>query len=297
MGAPGWRKGDMMPAHVLLTVLLLSLPALAMGEYRTIDEVVKAYSDESCKPCHAKVVEEWKASFHSQSILHSVGGIRNYIAVGLGKEWNKPLNRENLMRCMDCHAPQLKDASDSLIAEVGRLIVAAVDEKDEAKKASARKELGKLNVTCTVCHNMKAQIEKNLKGDPRPGVYYGPSGKPSPAHATEKSPALNTALFCGQCHGMHRAPDGDVIVCNTLYGSYQDAYRGSGGVETCQDCHMRKANRGHTFPGAYQAEIVREGIGLDVQAVGVKLHPGKWIPTAIVNVGLTNRAGHRIPDG
>jgi hypothetical protein len=60
---------------------------------------------------------------------------------------------------------------------------------------------------------------------------------------------------------------------------------------------MRKAGRGHTFPGAYQLEIVKEGIGLDAQVTGIRLHPGKWIPTAVVNVGLINRAGHRIPDG
>lgn len=60
---------------------------------------------------------------------------------------------------------------------------------------------------------------------------------------------------------------------------------------------MRKNNRGHTFPGAYQLDIVQEGIGLDAQIVGTKLHPGKWVPSIIANIGLINRAGHRIPDG
>ena len=92
-------------------------------------------------------------------------------------------------------------------------------------------------------------------------------------------------------------PDGDVVICNTLYESYQNAYKANGGTETCQDCHMKKNNRGHTFPGAYQLDIVQEGIGLDAQIVGTKLHPGKWVPAAIANIGLINRAGHRIPDG
>jgi len=277
--------------------LLLILPAAAWAEYSTIDEIAKAYGDETCRKCHEKIHDEWKASYHSQSIVHSAGGIRNFIVVGLGKEWNKPVSREHLMRCMDCHAPQLKDASESLIKEIAQLIVTSVDEKDEGRKAAAKKELLKLNVNCVVCHTMKISIEKNLKGAPKAGVFYGPSGKPSSAHGTEKSSVLSSALFCGQCHGMYNPPDGDIIVCNTLYGSYQDAYRANGGAETCQDCHMRKAGRGHTFPGAYQLEIVREGIGLDVQAAGIRLHPGKWIPTAVINVGLINRAGHRIPDG
>ncbi|HET6514605.1 MAG TPA: multiheme c-type cytochrome ExtKL [Thermodesulfovibrionales bacterium] len=282
---------------VLVIAAMVALPFAASAEYKTIDEVVKAYSDESCKTCHAKVYDEWKASYHAQSVVHSVGGIRNFIVVGLGKEWDKPVSKEHLMRCMDCHAPHLKDASESLIKEVAQLIVASVDEKDEGKKAAAKRELGKLNVNCVICHNTKVSIEKNLKGAPKEGVYYGPSGNPSPAHGTEKSSVITSAIFCGQCHGMYTPPDGDVIGCNTLYGSYQDAYRGNGGTETCQECHMEKANRGHTFPGAYQVEIVREGIGLDVQAAGIRLHPGKWVPTAIVNVGLINKAGHRIPDG
>jgi mono/diheme cytochrome c family protein len=177
------------------------------------------------------------------------------------------------------------------------MIVAAVDEKDEGKKAAAKKELAKLNVNCIVCHNSKISIAKNLVGTPKPGVYYGPTGKASPAHGTEKTPVISTALFCGQCHGIYTPPDGDFIGCNTLYGSYQDGFRGNGGTETCQDCHMKAGNKGHRFPGAYNVEMVREGIAVDVQAAGVKLTPGKWVPTVVVNVGLINNAGHRIPDG
>jgi mono/diheme cytochrome c family protein len=198
---------------------------------------------------------------------------------------------------MECHAPMLRDASEDLVKEVAGLILAAVDEKDAGKKAEAKKELDKLNVNCIVCHNMKVGAEKNLRGAPAPGVYYGPAGKASPAHKTEKSSTITSAIFCGQCHGMLGAPDGEWLVCNTLYGSYQDGYRGNGGTGTCQECHMKAKNRGHRFPGAYDAEILKDGIGLDVQAVGVNLTPGKWIPTAIVNIGLTNQAGHRIPDG
>jgi hypothetical protein len=139
-------------------------------------------------------------------------------------------------------------------------------------------------------------VEKNLSA-PKPRRNYGPTGKATPAHKSEKSTAITSALFCGQCHGILSPPDGDWVVCNTLYGSYQDGYRGSGGTETCQDCHMKAKNRGHRFPGAYEADIVKDGIGLDVEVAGVKLTPGKWIPTAVVNIGLINKAGHRIPDG
>lgn len=277
--------------------LVLWLPFSVQAEYKTIDELAKAYSADSCKGCHAKVHDEWASSFHSQSIVHSLGGIKNFITVGLAQEWKQPVSKAHLMRCMACHAPMLKDASEDLVKEVAGLIVTGVDDKDDKKKAAAKAELAKLSVNCVVCHNTMVSVEKNLVGAPRPGVYYSPSGKASPAHKTEKSPAMSTALFCGQCHGIHSPPDGDAIVCNTLYGSYQDGYRANGGSETCQDCHMRAKSRGHTFPGAYETDIVKEGIGLDFQAAAIRLHPGKWVPTAVVNIGLINRAGHRIPDG
>lgn len=282
---------------IAAALVLISLPVSAGAEYKTIDDLAKAYSSASCEGCHAKVHGDWKASFHSQSIVHSLGGIRNFIVVGLPQEWKQPVSKAHLMRCMACHAPMLKDATEDLAKQVAGLIVAAVDEKDEAKKAAARSELAKLNVNCVVCHNMMVNVEKNLAGSPKPGVYYSPEGRPSPAHKTEKSPAMTTALFCGQCHGIHVPPDGDAIVCNTLYGSYQDAYRGNGGSETCQDCHMKAKGRGHRFPGAYETDMVKDGIGLDLQAAAIRLHPGKWVPAAVVNIGLINRAGHRIPDG
>jgi mono/diheme cytochrome c family protein len=287
----------MKAVQLLVASLIVALPFAVQAEYKTIDDLAKAYSVDKCKTCHAKVHDEWKSSYHSQSIVHSVGGMRNFIIVGLGQEWKKPVSKENLMRCMDCHAPMLWEASESLAKQVADMIVAAVDEKDEGKKAAAKKELAKLNVNCIICHNSKISIAKNLVGAPKPGVYYGSTGKASPAHGTEKTPVISTALFCGQCHGIYTPPDGDFIGCNTLYGSYQDGFRGNGGTETCQDCHMKAGNKGHRFPGAYNLEMVKEGIAVDVQAAGVKLTPGKWVPTAVVNVGLINNAGHRIPDG
>jgi len=287
----------MKPFRWICVVFLLALPLTAQGEYKTLDELTKAYSVDKCKSCHGTVHKEWEASYHSQSVVHSLGGIRNFIVVGVGKEYDEPMSKEHLLRCMGCHAPQIKDASESLAKEIASLIITAKDAKSRSKKNAAKKKLAKLNVNCIICHNTMIKVAKNVRGDPRPGVFYGPKGGKSSAHKTEKTTEISRSVFCGQCHGIYTPPDGDTIGCNTLYGSYQDAYRGNGGTETCQACHMGKKKRGHTFPGAYQVGIVKEGIGLDVQAMGIKLHPGKWIPTAIVDIGLTNKAGHRIPDG
>jgi L-lactate utilization protein LutB len=280
----------------ILIVLFVALPFTALAEYHSMDEFAKAYNDESCKVCHPKIYEAWQSSSHRHSVVNSIGIMREYIVTGL-EEWKKPLTKEQLMRCMACHAPQLMDASESLIGEVAQFIVAAVDERDEARKAEAKKSLANLNINCIVCHNTRAVLEKNLKGEAKKGIYYGPTGRPSPAHGTEKSADIQSSLFCGQCHKLVTHTDGEIVFCSSLYESYQDAYRSGGGTEACQDCHMKVKDRGHRMPGSHDLNMAKDGILLDVEAAGVKVQPGKWRPTVIVNVGLTNKAGHRTPDG
>lgn len=60
---------------------------------------------------------------------------------------------------------------------------------------------------------------------------------------------------------------------------------------------MGKGGRGHRMPGSHDKDLLTEGLDLAVEASGVKLQPGKWVPTAFVNIQLFNKAGHRTPDG
>jgi hypothetical protein len=89
------KKGGnrMRKAVWFIAALFLAAPAMAPAEHKTIDELAKAYSVEKCKSCHGKVHEEWQSSYHSQSIVHSLGGIRNYIVIGLGQEWKTQTRR------------------------------------------------------------------------------------------------------------------------------------------------------------------------------------------------------------
>jgi hypothetical protein len=280
----------------LLLFFLLVPPAAARAEFASLDELVRAYDAESCKACHPTIYEEWTSSYHARSGLNSLGVLREFIEA-VERDWQREFRKEDLMRCMDCHAPQLKDASESLVREVARLVVAATDDKDAAGKEAARKSLARLNVNCVSCHNLKAAVEKNLQGAPQPGVYYGPTGKPSPAHGTARSSAITSSPFCGQCHSLYTAADRETAFCTSLYESYQDHYRANGGLESCQDCHMRAKGRGHRMPGRHDLDAVRDGITLEASAVGIRLHPGRWVPAAVVSISLGNRAGHRIPDG
>jgi hypothetical protein len=201
------------------------------------------------------------------------------------------------MRCMECHAPQLAAGSEAVAREVAALIVTAVDGQDAGAREAARTALAGLSVNCIVCHHTRAVLEKNLQGLPEKGVYHGPSGKATPAHGTLRSTAITSALFCGQCHRSYTPPDGELIFCSSLYESYQDAYRSGGGTQTCQQCHMHARERGHRMPGAYDPQMLADAIHLEAAARGIRVQPGKWLSAAVVEVNLTTRAGHRIPDG
>lgn len=283
----------------LLILALMAIPLSAVAkEADTIDELVSMFNDAKCGECHVKQHKEWKESYHARSVVSSLKGMRNMFAVGVPKEWERKLTKVEVMKCLDCHAPTVNYASEKLAVEIANMIIEAKDTKDKKRQAELKKELGRLNVGCTSCHNIKATaIARGLLGDPEKDVVYTSKPVITPAHKTMPVNTLDKSLFCAQCHGRYVAPDGEQIVCNTLNGSYYNNYVSQGGSETCQDCHMKKANRGHRFPGGHDLEIVKEGIGFTADIVGVRHTVGKWIPRAIVTAGLENRAGHRIPDG
>ncbi len=284
---------------VFTLVLLLAIPSVLWAkEAKTIDELVEMYNDAKCKQCHPKQYEEWQQSYHSKAVVSSLKGMRNFYAIGVPKEWERKLTKVEVLKCLDCHAPVVNYASEELAVKIAEMIIKAKDTKDEKEKKALLKELSKLNVGCLACHNIKAtSISKGLLGEPEKDAIYTPNMVISPVHKTIPVNTMNKSLFCAQCHGRYIAPDGEQIMCNTLSGSYYNNYISRGGAETCQDCHMKKANRGHKFPGGHDLEIVKEGIGFNAEIKGVKHTVGKWIPRAIVQVELENRSGHRIPDG
>jgi len=103
--------------------------------------------------------------------------------------------------------------------------------------------------------------------------------------------------MCSQCHALWYAKDGEFLYCTTIFESHQNAYRGAGGTQSCQDCHMK--GKSHAFPGAHNQELVKQGLTLGLEAVSFKeiAGPGKLAPRALVTVDVGNQAGHRIPDG
>jgi hypothetical protein len=289
---------------VAYTCVLLLMPLSATGEDRkaqTVDELAKMYDVSSCKPCHKQIYEEWEKSLHSRSIIgtrrtsDSFGHmVKDYL---LGGRWKyagvlkiEDLKTEHVIQCLECHVPQIKDATDAV---AGQIAQAAMNNDMET--------LSKVNINCLVCHNKKAIIHQWVDGPPEKDTVYGNvegDHKDAPVYKTlKKSPIMKETIFCGQCHGLgpgFHYPN--PAQCATLYGSYMHAYVPASGSKTCQDCHMDK---GHLMSSYRDPDRAKNAVRVDVEAFGYYFHPKafNWIPTAVVNVKLTSNAGHRIPDG
>ena len=296
------RQAPVRMLLALVTIFLLAGIHNAIAkEADTIDELVAMFDDSKCAECHEEIYKEWQQSWHAKAVNSSLKGMRNFIAVGLAKEWETELTKDQVLKCLDCHAPAVNYASEKLAVEIGGLIVKAHEDKDE----NAKKELAKLNVGCLSCHNIKATaVARGLRGAPEKGVVYGPNGEDGDDfHKSIETPDLSRSVFCMQCHGVYKSPDGETIQCNTLSGSYQNSYISMGGSKTCQECHMKK---GHLFPGGHDLDTVKEGLGFDVQFAQYQHLPGKikgvkdakkWVPSVIVTAFVENKTGHRVPDG
>ena len=163
-------------------------------------------------------------------------------------------------------------------------------------------KLSKLNINCMICHSMKALPE----GNPSPKTIYSTGDSGSVEHKealgteTRISGFMKTSEFCAQCH--HGCPPGmPSSICPTIWTSYKESYIARGGDKTCQDCHMKGADKkNHRFPGIYETEYVKKGIAftLDVKPTRYVYHlENRIVPAVVINVKIKNTAGHSIPNG
>lgn len=286
----------------------------ALPKAKTIAELAARYDSKPCLECHEEAHEQWARSNHAQSIFgrgRTAATFKTTVVNGL-MEWKasgvrsvKDVKVEHLMGCAKCHLPQLAEASDAVVQElfatIDRWQVAVEDEEDEA---AAREEatLKSLNIGCLVCHNRNAIVHKWTDGYPERGVVYGTQDG---AHDDAKyprmarSPIMKESILCGQCHGLGPNLELDnPTQCATAYGSYLFAYVPEGGRQTCQDCHMRESKLGHDIQGYRSLAFARKGVEMHVEASPVYWRDNATMrPKATVQVELTNRTGHGVPDG
>lgn len=287
-----------------------------MPKAKSIKELVERYDSSSCVECHQEAHDQWANSLHSRSILGTGRtaptfitamevGVKNFPYSGVKED--KDITVEHLKMCTKCHLPQLDDATDDVAREIIATIKGwqqAKKDDNEAKADELEATIASLNINCRVCHNKMALIHKWADGYPQPDTVYGSQNgahdDPNfPKMAT--APALSESIFCGQCHGS--GPNFEMAhpsQCATLYGSYLFAYSAEGGSESCQECHMKKSGLGHDMQ-SYNSEEMRK-MAVDVHVESRSLFWRKnseegVVPMGIINVELTNKAGHTIPDG
>jgi mono/diheme cytochrome c family protein len=309
-----------MRSNIVPALLLAALPLAALGQQpprkaKTIDELAAMFDSARCMRCHPEVFARWEKSHHARPLMGVAGGLMLTPVVKASAFQVKAAKDATLKTfpCFKCHLPQaVTHAEDSVAAELADALFTAADkDKPDAAKAAARAKVAKLQITCIVCHNEKAITHRLVLGPPERDVMYGT--KEYPAHKdptftkVKRSAILDQPIFCGQCHGTGPNFEFDYpIQCATLYGSYQHAYLPSGGFQSCQECHMPKVDgkADHLFALDWNdkesaSKFLAANVALDVQTLGYQWlrKAGALTPMVVVNTKITNRAGHRIPDG
>ena len=278
---------------VTIPIVLIFTTALCWGSDQKVNnlkQLIDLYDPTDCRECHEEIYDQWQQSHHARSITGIF--MERYLKKGpLSVKNPREATRKNFP-CFKCHLPQFEKATDAVAAEIAAVIL----KKDQAT-------MQKLNISCMVCHQDKGIVH----GQPESNVMYGPKAEkeyPEEEHMRVKnSPIMKQAAMCGQCHGLGPVFESEhPVQWATPHGRYLHAYIPSGGTQTCQECHMKKAD--HTCPPNFNArknvsERLSQSLPLEVDVLSYRFQPleKKFVSTVVVKTKITSRAGHRIPDG
>jgi len=150
--------------------------------------------------------------------------------------------------CQDCHQPNLTVNSFGLDRESG--------------------------VGCLSCHLYEDQI---LTSNPLS------DSKKSP-HPLRYDDSFGKSEFCARCHQFNLPEYHPMYSDTPVQNTYQE-WLNSGTEKQCQDCHMEA--KGHSFPGAHDAEFLRDSIDINVRRIENKID----VSLASVNIA------HAFPTG
>lgn len=294
----------------IFCLLFNPLSATADGKVKSLEELIERYDSSSCKECHEEIHNQWEGTLHALSAFGSGGGrtaatFRTAVERGWklmphsGVESYEDIRSKHIMGCAKCHLPQLAEANEATVQEFMETVYDFYEGDDEASEV-----LQQLNINCLICHNYKAITHKMIEGQPQPDTVYGSQdgAHDHPVYSKmKKGDIMSESLLCGQCHGL--GPNLEFenpTQCATLYGSYLFSYIPEGGQETCQECHMRKHGHGHNIKAYTDETMYKAAIDVVVDTQGYYWRKSKEdgvLPTGVVQVAITNKAGHVIPDG
>jgi len=289
-----------------LVLFLVLIPAVASaGDAKTIEELAAMYDSTSCKECHEEIYAQWEKSQHAVSLMGVNDGLFMTPLAMKGKTPFSPAAPDQAtldnFPCFKCHLPQaVVSGTDAFAKDYAKALI-----------AQDKKRIGKMSITCLVCHSTKAIIHKRSEGHPEANVLYSTNEvakhEDKVYKKVKKSSIMDHAIMCGQCHGQGPNLEFDnPVQCATLYGSYQHNYLSKGGQKSCQECHMKPVDgvADHLFAPDWSdlegtKKLLQESISLDIDTVGYD-----WLlkskdpkPMVVVNTRINHNAGHRIPDG
>ena len=286
--------------------LLTAGPAPAQEKPAPLTSPLKTPAS-GCKLCHPQHYQEWEQSFHSKTVVAMHAGFKKYITTQEQAK-GRPLNRNELLGCLGCHAPAMQFADDSDFARLVTLV-----------KTDQREALAGLSVDCVACHALYGSGQPDKK--PPEGMtrqtYYGTLQNPAKSpHGAQFAPQMAKSEFCKSCHTyvtpahLKLAADWDII-CSLTYDSWAESPYGpkaaAANRKECQSCHMEKRDgraaalpglqtptrkvSSHLFPGWHDPGTLQRATQLSLAT-----RPGAPGGSQELVVTIDNQAGHRIPD-
>ena len=263
----------------------------AGAEHLKLDDFTPA---EKCGACHVDIYQQWRTSAHSHAATDPIfwqffqQATRDIPGLAGGA-------------CLSCHSP---------VGTVTKEIRFTEPVVSPLKLSAVANE----GVTCDFCHTISGEeyfgkdISAGAYRYPRRGntaVKYGVhADATTPDHATETSPFLQKAEFCGICHKFTHPVSGVVwqdTFAEWKNGPYAKERR------RCQDCHMpeytgtsatnspiRSDLHAHVFPGG-QNDLLKKAATVSLWA-GRKQETGHdllSIRALVSNAG----SGHLMPTG
>jgi hypothetical protein len=265
---------DAEPPHAAATSRGGVTPRATDGDRDTLGGFQPA---ASCRPCHAAIYDEWRASSMARTVALSAWSLQPTLEVLVATGEGERIRE----LCYSCHAPFAR-ASGPLELD-----------------APAFHE----GVSCDWCHSVR-----EVEASPRlnvavvePGdVKTGPHGDaPSPGHGTLALPLMRRSEICAGCH--YFAWPGSGMPIDWTYRQWAESPYRAEGVE-CQTCHMpRQAGRSstlvgapdrggyasHRFPGARDLPTLRSALALRAR---------RERATAVIEIENVG-AGHSVPGG
>jgi hypothetical protein len=213
---------------------------------------------DTCLPCHAQVVAEWRASMHAAAFTDP-----QVRAPGQADDFRKT-------ECLPCHAPRPLFEHG---IEPGARVLARVERRADG-------------VDCLSCHGLPegsvAAVRSGLDGACRPALRE----------------ALGTHLACAACHDQHdthqewlASPAAAAgLGCADCHMPRVNRSAGEVGAP--------RAGRSHRFPGGRDAEFAAAGFRVETRLESDSAAPGgpPGRPHARLVVTLVNEfAGHNLP--